>query len=175
MSPNNITPVERNCRRLTTVHVLQHVSHASTSCMHPGESLGFAKTRCVMEAKIHFWLLAFFCKGAEGSVNQDRYWQEDWALKQLDSIHDLLCASGINVSAMALGRCDMIWWPVTMTLCDPMAYIWKQSFTGVWIPKLKYGPWSDCSTHAATRRAWQQNKYYFATSGKHSERPDVCL
>lgn len=54
-------------------------------------------------------LSKIFAKGAEGSVNQDRFWQEDWVLKHLDSIHDLLCASGSNVSAMALGRCDMIW------------------------------------------------------------------
>lgn len=91
---------------------MQHASHVSTSCMHPGERLRFAKTRCAMEPKCTFDSHHFeqnFCKGAEGSVNQDRFWQEDWALKHLDSIHDLLRASGNNVSAMALGRCDMIW------------------------------------------------------------------
>ena len=139
-------PVERNCRRLTTVHVMQHVSHASTSCMHPAERLGFAKTRCAMEPKCTFDSYHFeqhFCKGAEGSVNQDRFWQEDWALKHLDSIHDLLCASGSNVSAMALGRCDMIWWPWHRVI--RWLTFGNKKFIGVWIvPKLK-GAASRCA------------------------------
>ena len=81
--------------------------------MHPGERLGFANTRCAMDAKCTFdsHYLALFCKGAEANVNQDRFWKEDWALKRPDSIDNLLWASGSNVIAMALERCDMIWRP----------------------------------------------------------------